>query len=86
MIAAWVQIYLGQSDRWGVAIAFAASNLGLCAALLVRIFHRQDQLLFREATGVAFFNLIFLLLSLQLMLLDRMDLIRAAAEKFFTPS
>jgi predicted PurR-regulated permease PerM len=85
-LAAWALVYRGQDFRWPIIIAFAAANVGFCAAWLARMLGRRDQRNRREATGAMIFNLVFLLLSLQLMLLARLDVIRAAAEKFFTPS
>ncbi|HSV16443.1 MAG TPA: hypothetical protein VLI90_19425 [Tepidisphaeraceae bacterium] len=83
MLAAWALLYRGQSYHWPLAIAFAGSNLGFCAALLARIIARGRS---REALGLIIFNLLILALSLQLMLLSRLDVIRAAAERFFSPT
>lgn len=44
------------------------------------------QLYRREASGVVLFNLLFLVLAIQLMLMTRLDVIRATAGDFFTPS
>lgn len=85
-LATWALVYRGQDFRWPVVAAFAAADIGFCAAWLVRILSRRNPRRAREAGGAMIFNLIFLLLSLQLMLLARMDLIRAAANRFFTPS
>jgi hypothetical protein len=86
-LAAWIIIYQGQSDHWAGAIAMAASDLGLCAALLAGVLaRRQGRRPSAETTGVFIANLVLVALSIQLMLFARLDLFRTAIEKFFSPS
>ena len=85
-IAAWVLIYRGQNYQWPVIAAFAAADLGFCAGILAGLIARRtDASARREALGVTIFNLILLAMSLQLVLISRIDVIRAAASQFFTP-
>jgi hypothetical protein len=84
---AWVLLYQGQSDRWAVVIALAASDLGLCMALVAGLLARRaGRRPHTETHGVFIINLVLIALSMQLMLLSRLDLFRTAIEKFFSPS
>jgi hypothetical protein len=85
-LATWAMIYLSKDFHVPLAITASCSNAGLCFALVSRLIARPAQPPRREANGVAFFNGILFLLALQLMLLARIDIIRAAATDFFTPS
>jgi hypothetical protein len=84
MLASWAMLYRGQSYQWPAAIAFAASDIGFCGAMLARLLTKPGRR--GEAVGAIIFNLIILVLSLQLMLIGRLDVIRAAAERFFSPT
>jgi hypothetical protein len=86
-LGAWIIIYQGQPDHWAAAIALAAGDLGLCAAVLAGLLaRRQGQRPSAETTSVFIANLVLIALSLQLMLFARLDLFRAAIEKFFAQS
>jgi hypothetical protein len=86
-LGAWVVVYQGQSDRWAGAVALAAGDLGLCAALLAGLLaRRQGRRPTAETTSVFIANLVLIALSLQLMLFARLDMFRTAIEKFFAQS
>ena len=82
-LAAWAMLYQGQDDRWAVVVAFAAADLGLCAAIVAGTAVRRFR---RETLGVFIVNLLLVALSMQTMLFNRLDFFRSAIEKFFTPS
>ncbi len=84
-LAAWALAYEHQDFHWPLAIAFAAADIGFCAALLALTISRRARLRGGEAFGVFLFNLIFLILSLQMMLFSRLDVIRTMLEQFFSP-
>ncbi len=79
-------VYQGQSYRWPLAIAFMASDLGLCAAIVAALAGRRSRHRSAEAVGAMVFNLLLALLSLQWILISRLDLIRSALQKFFAAS
>jgi MFS family permease len=86
-LGAWIIIYQGQSDHWAGAIAMAASDLGLCLALVAGVLaRRQGRKPSPETLSVFIANLVLVALSVQLMLFARLDLFRTAIEKFFAPS
>jgi hypothetical protein len=85
-VAVWGMLYESQDFHWVLAGAFAASNVGLCAALAARTLDRRGALgARREAVGAAVFNGVLLAMALQLMLISRLDVLRAAGSAFFTP-
>jgi hypothetical protein len=84
-VAVWAMFYQGQDFHWPLAAAFAVSNVGLCAALAARALAARRGLVTGEAVGAAAFNGVILALSLQLMVISRLDLLRAAGNAFFTP-
>jgi hypothetical protein len=84
-LASWVMLYNGRDMSWPLAIAFLCSDLGFCAAMGAWLFARRENR-GTEAVGVLIFNLIFLILSLQMMLIGRLDIIRSAATQFFSPN
>ena len=87
ILAALGMLYVGHKDTgvtWAVAAVFVCADIGCCAALLARSVLRPSKLR-REATVVLLFNATLLVLSLQLMLLTRLDLIRSVAQAFFKP-
>jgi hypothetical protein len=77
-------VYLRHDFKWTLAAAFLAANAGFCAAMLAWAIARHRRSCPGEALAVMIFNAIFLALSLQLILLDRMDLIRTIADDFFS--
>lgn len=84
MLGTWALLYRGQDFRWPVLVAFGAGDVGLCAALIALVLARRDRRRGGEAMGVLVFNLVLTALSLQMLIVARLDLIRAAAEKFFS--
>jgi hypothetical protein len=85
-IGAWATMYMIKDFHLPLAIAAGTANLGLCAALVARMMTVVSTPLRRETNGVAIFNLVLLILALQLMVFARLDVIRSAASQFFTPS
>jgi len=86
MIAAWALLYRGQDYHWPVVVTFGACDVGLCTALIALLIARRQGRRGGEAIGVLVFNLVFVALSLQMVVFSRLDLIRAAADKFFSKS
>ncbi len=84
-LTSWAMLYSGRNMSWPLALAFLSSDLGFCAAMIAWLLARRENR-GSEAVGVLIFNLIFLILSLQMMLIARLDLIRSAATQFFSPT
>jgi len=84
-LASWALLYNGRNISWPLAIAFLCSDLGFCAAMAAWLIARR-QGRGGEAVGALIFNLIFLILSLQMMVIGRLDVIRSAASQFFSPT
>ena len=84
IIAAWAMVYRSQNAHWPIAVAFGASDVAFCAALIARMLAKSNRR--GEAMGALIFNLIILVMSLQMLIYSRLDVIRAAADKFFTPT
>jgi len=82
----WAIMWRAGDFHLPLAVSAGCGDIGLCTALLARMLTRPGQIARREANGVAIFNLVFFVLSLHLMLVTRLDVIRAAANQFFTPS
>jgi uncharacterized Tic20 family protein len=82
----WVQMYQIKNFHWPLAVAAGASDLGLCLALLARMFVRHNTPLRRESRGIAIFNLVLFVLSIYFMVFARLSVIRANAGEFFTPT
>lgn len=77
-------LYMGGNANWAIAVAFASADVGVCSAILARSLGRARWPR-RETIGLLLFSGALVVLSLQLMLLTRLDWIRAAANSFFTP-
>lgn len=75
-------LYKAGNPMWPLAAAMACADVACCSAVWASSSpsHR------REARGLLLFGGFLVVLSLQLILLTRLELIRAAAAAFFTPS
>jgi hypothetical protein len=85
-IGTWAMMYMIRDFHLPLAIASGCADAGLCSALIARIFTRPTTPSRREANGVAIFNLVLFILAVYLMIFARLDVIRAAASEFFTPT
>jgi predicted PurR-regulated permease PerM len=85
-LGAWAMMYNIRDFHVPLALAAGFAEAGLCCGLLAHMMTRVGQPSRREANGVSIFNLVLLVLAIQLMLFARLDVIRAAAGDFFTPS
>ena len=79
-------MYLMKDFHIPLAIAAGCANLGFCCGLAARAMTAPSTPVRREANGVTIFNLVLFVLALHLILFARLDVIRAAAGEFFTPS
>lgn len=84
MLASWAMLYRGQNYRWPLVATFTAADIGLCAALVALMIARRSHRPATEAMGVLIFNLVFVALSVQMVVFNRLDVIRAAAGAFFS--
>jgi hypothetical protein len=84
-LTSWGLLYTKADMHWPLAIAFLCSDVGFCGAMIAWLLARREGR-GGEAVGTLIFNLIFLILSLQMMIIVRLDVIRAAATQFFSPS
>jgi len=85
-LGTWAMMYIIRDFHVPLAIAAGTADAGLCCGIAARMLTRSGQPARREANGVAVFNLIFFILAIYLMLFARLEIIRAAASDFFTPS
>ena len=85
-LAVWVLAYRKEDYHWPVALAFAASDLGMCSALFAALLARRAGRTSSEISGTIFFNLVLMALAFQMMLLNHLDVIRTAIDKFFSPT
>lgn len=86
LLATWGMMYMARNFGIALAVAFGCADVGLCAALIARMMSPANSPHRREANGAAVFNLILLALTLNLILLSRLEQIRSAASEFFTPN
>ena len=84
-LASWGLLYVGRDTGWPLTLAFLCSDVAFCAALTAWLLARRENR-GGEALAATIFNLIFLILSLQLMVIGRLDVIRSAASQFFSPT
>ena len=84
-LTSWGLLYTSHPMTWPLALAFLCSDVGFCAALTAWLLARRENR-GSEALGATIFNLIFLILSLQMMVISRLDVIRSAAGQFFSPT
>lgn len=85
-VVVWGMLYLSQDFHLALAAAFGCANLGLCAALVARwLAGRRGLWRASEAVGAAVVNGVILGLSMQLMLISRLDILRATGNAFFSP-
>jgi hypothetical protein len=84
-LVSWGLLYMRRDMHWPLAIAFLCSDVGFCAAMAAWLLSRREGR-GAEAVGALLFNLIFLILSLQMMIVGSLDVIRSAAGQFFSPS
>lgn len=84
-LTTWWLMYTIKDFHLPLVISAATANAGLCCGIAARILTRPGQTTRREANGVAIFNLILFILSIQLMIFARLDVIRSSATDFFTP-
>ena len=84
-LTSWGLLYVGRDMAGPLTSAFLCSDIGFCAALIAWLLARRENR-GSEALGATIFNLIFLILSLQMMVIGRLDVIRSAAGQFFSPN
>jgi hypothetical protein len=83
MLVATGMIFGRLDYRWPTVAAFAAGDIGFCAAIAARLLVRSERDRRREATGAAIFNFVLLSVSLVLVLLDQIMGIFKAVARFF---
>jgi len=85
-IASWAMLYKSQNPTWAVAVSFGAADLGLCAGLIALLMLPKRESTYGETRGAIIFNLLFVLLALQMIFITRLPVIRDAVTAFFTPT
>jgi hypothetical protein len=85
-IGTWASMYLIHDFHLPLAIAGGCADVGFCSAMIARLLTRSATASRREANGAAIFNLVLFVLAIYLMIFARLDVIRAAASEFFTPT
>ena len=85
-LGTWAMLYLAKDATIPIAITVGTTIVGLCSAMIARMLTDRATPARREANGIAIFNLVLMVLAVHLMLYTRLDVIRATAADFFTPT